>query len=76
MPLKVYIVVGNAAAEVAEVRRLFAAHGMSEVGDPASADVILALGDDRAVLDAVSLVGEGEVPILGVSTGGSGYLTS
>jgi len=76
MPLKVYIVVGNAAAEVAEVRRLFAAHGMSEVGDPVSADVILALGDDRAVLDAVSLVGEGEVPILGVSTGGSGYLTS
>jgi NAD kinase len=43
---------------------------MSEVGDPASADVVLALGDDRAVLDAVSLVGEGEVPILGVSTGG------
>jgi len=76
MPLKVCIVAGNSAIEVAEVRRLLAAHGLLEVGDPASADVVLALGDDRAVLDAVRLLGESETPILGVSAGGTGYLTS
>ncbi len=76
MPLKAFIVAGNATVEAAEVRRLLAAHGIVEVSDPASADVVLALGDDRAVLDAVRLVGEGEAPILGVSTGGAGYLTS
>jgi NAD+ kinase len=76
MPLRAFIVAGNAAVEAAEVKRLLAAHGIVEVSDPASADVVLAVGDDRAVLDAVRLIGEGETPILGVSAGGAGYLTS
>lgn len=76
MPLKVCIVASSSAVETAEVRKLLAAHGMIEVDSTASADVVLALGDDRAVLDAVRLLGEGETPIMGVSTGGAGYLTS
>lgn len=76
MPLKVFIVSSNTSPEVAEVKKLLASRGMLEVRDPALADVVLALGDDRTFLDAVRLMGESETPILGVSARGTGYLTS
>ncbi|MCX8181368.1 MAG: NAD(+)/NADH kinase [Thermofilaceae archaeon] len=76
MPLKVYVVYRNSASEIDEVRELLTAHEMKEVTEPCSADFVLAIGDDRSVLDAVQLVGEKDVPILGASVGSSGYLTS
>lgn len=76
MPLKVYVVYRNSASETDEVRELLTAHGMKEITEPCSADFVLAIGDDRSVLDAVQLVGEKDVPILGASVGASGYLTS
>lgn len=76
MVAKVFVVVNSQFNEVGEVRRLLSLHGMVEADDPGGADLILAVGDDRSVLDAVQAVGEGGAPILGVSTSGAGYLTS
>lgn len=74
--LKVYIVSSAQADEVSEVRRLLAARGFTEVSESSSADLAVAVGGDRAVLDAVQALGDCSTPILGLSCGGASYLTS
>ncbi|MCD6357806.1 MAG: NAD(+)/NADH kinase [Thermoproteales archaeon] len=80
MPLdRVYVWVGRhvSGEEAREVSSIVAAHGMMQVGDPASADLVLAIGDDRDILDAIQAVGDSDTPILGVSLGNSvSYLSS
>ncbi|MEM0023366.1 MAG: NAD(+)/NADH kinase [Thermofilaceae archaeon] len=76
MPLRVFVVINSHFEEVEEARKLLALHGLHEVDSVGEADLVIALGDDRCVLDAVQAVGERDLPILGVSTGGAGYLTS
>ncbi len=76
MPVKAFVVRGGQVNDVGELRRLLQLHGIVEATDVGKADFVLALGDDRCVLDAVQLVGGLDVPILGVSVSGAGYLTS
>lgn len=80
MPLNgVYVWVSKRVGEgdVREVSSLVSAHGMSRVEDPASADLILVVGDDRDILDAIQAVGDSDTPILGVGLGnGVSYLSS
>lgn len=42
---------------------------------PGAVDVVVSLGGDGTMLRAVDLVGEAEVPVLGVNVGQLGYLT-
>lgn len=76
MPRKVYLVLNDSFGEVEEVRRLLSLYGMAEVDNLREADLVLAVGDDRCLLDAVQALSDTDVPILGVSAGGTGYLTS
>lgn len=76
MPASVFMVINSHFEEVEEARKLLALHSLREVDSVGEADLILAVGDDRCVLDAVQAVGEMDVPILGVSASGVGYLTS
>ncbi len=51
------------------------AHGVDEACFGRGADLVVTLGGDGSILRAVELLGESEVPILGVDYGQLGYLT-
>ncbi|MEM2246495.1 MAG: NAD(+)/NADH kinase [Thermofilum sp.] len=76
MPVRVFMAANSQFEEIEEVKKLLSLHSMVEVDDVHEADLVLAVGDDRCMLDAVQALGEKDVPILGVNTGGAGYLTS
>ena len=74
--MKVYLVQGRHFRDIKETTELLNAKGVVRADRIEDADVVLVLGDDRDLLDALQTLGDHDVPILGVGVWGTSFLAS